>query len=187
MDFPGISGKASTANAGDTRDASSIPGLGRSPGVGNSSPLHYSCLENPRDRGTWWATVQRVTKNWTQLKWLSTHARIYMCVCMCVCVCVYISSVQLVAQSCLTLCNPIDCSTPGLPVHHQLPEPAHTHVHRVGDAIQPYHPLSSPSPPAFNLSQHQGLIQWVSSSRQVAKVLELQHQSCQWIFRTDFL
>ena len=73
--------------------------------------------------------------------------------------------------------------TPGFPVHHQLPELTQTHVHRVGDAIQPSHPLSSPSPPAFTLSQHQGLSQWVSSSHQVAKVLEfqLQHQSLQWI------
>ena len=83
----------------------------------------------------------------------------------------------------------MDCSTPGLPVHHQLLEFTQTHVHRVSDAIQPSHPLSSPSPPTFNLSQHQGLFQWVSSSHQVAKVLEfqLQHQSCQWIFRTDSL
>ena len=72
-------------------------------------------------------------------------------------------SVSSVAQSCLTLCNPIDCSTPGLPVHHRLPELAQTHVHWVSDAIQPSHPLSSPSPPAFNLSQHPGLFQWVSS------------------------
>ena len=62
-----------------------------------------------------------------------------------------------VAQSCPTLCNPMDCSTPGLPVHHHLPELAQTHVHRVRDAIQPSHPLSPPSPPALNLSQHQGL------------------------------
>ena len=62
-----------------------------------------------------------------------------------------------VAQSCPTLCNPMDCSMPGLPVHHQLPELAQTHVHRVGDAIQPSYPLSSPSPPAFDLFQHQGL------------------------------
>ena len=83
----------------------------------------------------------------------------------------------------------MDCSMPGLPVHHQLPEFTQTHVHWVGDAIQPSHPLSSPSPPAFNLSQHQGLFQWVSSSHQVVKVLEfqLQHQSCQWTFRTDCL
>ena len=73
-----------------------------------------------------------------------------------------------VAQSCLTLCNPMDCSTPGLPVHHQLPEFTQTHVHWVGDAIQPSHPLSAPSL-AFNLSQHQGLFKWVSSSHQVAK------------------
>ena len=94
-----------------------------------------------------------------------------------------------VVQSCLTLCDPMDCSTPGLPVHHQLPEFTQTHVHWVGDAIQPAHLLSSPSPPAFNLSQHQGLFQWVSSSHQMAKVLEfqLQHQSFQWIFQTDLL
>ena len=75
----------------------------------------------------------------------------------------------------------MDCSTPGLPVHHQLPESTETHVHRVGDAIQPSHPLSSPSPPAFNLSRHQDLFQGVSSSHEVAKVLEfqLQHQSFQ--------
>ena len=79
-----------------------------------------------------------------------------------------------VTQLCLTLCDPMDCSTPGLPVHHQLPEPIQTHVHRVGDAVQPSHPLSSPSPPAFDLSQHQGLFQWVSSSHQVATVLEFQ-------------
>ena len=81
-----------------------------------------------------------------------------------------------VAQSCPTLCNPMDCSTPGFPVHHQLPELAQTHVHWVGDAIQLSHPLSSPSP-TFSHSQHQGLFQLVSSSHQVAKVLEfrLQH------------
>ena len=102
-----------------------------------------------------------------------------------------ITSVQFrsVTQSCLTLCDPMDCSTPGLPVQHQLPEFTQTHVHWVSDAIQPSHPLSSPFSPAFNLSQHQGLFQWVRSSHQVAKVLEfqLQHQSFQWIFRTDFL
>ena len=75
------------------------------------------------------------------------------------------------AQLCSTLCDSMDCSMPGFPVHHQLPEPAQTHVHRVGDAIQPSHPLSSPFPPAFNLSHHQNLFQWVSSSHQVAKIL----------------
>ena len=81
---------------------------------------------------------------------------------------------SLVTQSCPTLCDPMDRSTPGLPVHHQLPELTQTHVHRVGDAIQPSHPLSFPSPPTFNLSQHQDLFKWVSSSHQVAKVLTFQ-------------
>ena len=75
-----------------------------------------------------------------------------------------------VTRSCLTLCDPMNRSTPGLPVHHRLPESTQTHVHWVGDAIQPSHPLSSPSPPAPNLSQHQGLFKWVSSLHQVAKV-----------------
>ena len=69
------------------------------------------------------------------------------------------NSVQFMAQSCLTLCDPMDCSTPGFPVHHQIPELAQTHVHRVGDAIQPSHPLLSLSPPAFNLAQYQSLFQ----------------------------
>ena len=97
-----------------------------------------------------------------------------------------------VTQSCPTLCDPMNHSMPGLPVHHQLLEFTQTHVHWV--AVQPSHPLSSPSPPAFNLSQHQGLFKWVSSSHQVAKVLEfqLQHQSFQWTlrlisFRMDWL
>ena len=94
-----------------------------------------------------------------------------------------------VAQSCPTLCNPMNHSTPGLPVHHQLPEFTQTHVHQVSDAIQPSHPLSSPSPPAPNPSQHQGLFQWVNSSHEVAKVLEfqLQHHSFQRNPRTDLL
>ena len=114
-----------------------------------------------------------------------------------------------VDQSCQTFSDPMDCSlpgssihgifqarvlewgaivfSPGFPVHPQLLKLAQTHVYWIGNAIQPSHPLSSPSP-TFNLSQHQGLFQWVSSSHQVAKVLEfqLQHQSFQWIFRTDF-
>ena len=101
------------------------------------------------------------------------------------------SSVQFssVAQSCPTLCNPMNCSTPGLPVHHQLPEFTQTHIHWVSDAIQLYHPLSSPSPPVLSLFQHQGLFKWVSFPHQVAKVLEfqLQHQSYQWTPRTDLL
>ena len=83
----------------------------------------------------------------------------------------------------------MDCSMPSFPVHHELPELAQTHVPRFGDAIQPSHPLLNPSSPVFNLSQHQGLFQWVSPSNQVAKVLEfrLQHQSFKCIFQVDFL
>jgi len=81
-----------------------------------------------------------------------------------------------VVQSCLILCDPMNCSTPSLPVHHQLPESTQTHVHWISDAIQPSHPLSSPSPPVLNLSQHQDLFKWVSSSHQVAKGLEFQLQ-----------
>ena len=96
------------------------------------------------------------------------------------------------SQSCLTVCDPMNCSTPVLSVHHQLPESTQTHIHQVSDAIQPFHPLSSPSPPALNLSQHQGIFKWVSSPHQLAKVLEfqLQHQSFQWTlisFRMDWL
>ena len=94
-----------------------------------------------------------------------------------------------VTKSCPTLCKPMDCITRGFSVHHHLPELALTHVHRVGDAIQPSHPLPLPFPPALNLSQHQGLFQWVRSSYQMATVLEfqLQHQSFQWIVRIDCL
>ena len=99
---------------------------------------------------------------------------------------IYFSSV---AQSCPTLCDPMNRSTPGLPVHHKLPESTQIHVHQVSNAIEPSYPLSSPSSPALSLSQHQGLFKWVSCSYQMAKVLEfqLQHQSLQWTLRTDFL
>ena len=101
------------------------------------------------------------------------------------------NSVQFssVAQSCPTLCDLRNCSMPDLPVHHQLPESTQTHVHWVDDAIQPSHTLSSPSSPALNLSQHQGLFQRVSSSHQVANVLEfqLQHQFFHWTPRTYVL
>ena len=79
-----------------------------------------------------------------------------------------------VAQSCPTRCDPMNRSMPGLPVHHQLPEYTQTHVHWVSDAVQPSHPLSSPSPPALNPSQHHSLFQWVNCSHEVAKVLEFQ-------------
>ena len=102
-----------------------------------------------------------------------------------------LGSVQFssVTQSCPTLCDPMDCSMQGLPIHHQLQKFTQTHGYWVSDAIQQSHPLLSPSPPAFNLSQHQGLFQWFSSLHQVTKVLQfqLQHQSLQWILRTDFL
>ena len=99
----------------------------------------------------------------------------------------HLSSVHSLSHVCL--CNPMDCSMPGLPVQHQLPEFSQTQVHQVSDANQPSHPLLSPSPLTFNLSKHQGLFKWVCSLHQVAKVLEfqLQHQSFQWIFRTNFL
>ena len=94
-----------------------------------------------------------------------------------------------VTQSCLTLCDPMNRSTPGLPVHHHLPEFIQTHIHRVGDAIQPSHPLSSPFPPAPNPSQHQSLFQCVNSSHEVAKILEFQfqHHSFQRTPSTDLL
>ena len=102
-----------------------------------------------------------------------------------------LGSVQFssVDQSCLTLCDPMNHSTPSLPVHNQLLGLTQTHVHWVSDAIQPSHPLLSPSPPALNLSQHKGLFKLVSSLHQVAKVLEfqLQHQSFQWTPKTDLL
>ena len=110
-----------------------------------------------------------------------------MCVCAYVCIYIYIYiyvyiciyQFSSVSQSCPTLCNPVNHSTLGLPVHHLLPEFTQTHVHRVSDAVQPSHLLLSPSPPAPNPSEHQGLFQWVNSSHEVAKVLEfqLQHQS----------
>ena len=101
----------------------------------------------------------------------------------------YTSNLSSVIPSCSTLCEPMDCSTPGFLVHYQILRFTQTHVHRVGDAIQLSHPLLSPSLPAFSLSQHQSLFKWDSSLHQVDKLLELQlqHQSFQWIFRTDFL
>ena len=116
------------------------------------------------------------------LKWYTYTFILYIHLFYMICM-----SVSSVAQLCLTLCDPMNCSTPDLPVHHQLLEFTQTHVHWVSDAIQPSHPLSSPSPPALNPSQDQGLFQWVSSSHQVAKVFQLQHQSFQRTPRTDLL
>ena len=171
MGFSGGSdGKESTCKAGEL---DLIPGLERSPRGGHGNPFQYSCLENPLGQRclvaySLWGHRRVGHDSATE----HTHTHKF----------------SSVAQSCPTLCNHRDCSVPGFPVHHQHPEFAQTHVHYVGNAIQPSHPLSSPSPPAFSLSQNQGLLQWVSSSHQVAKVLgfQLQHQSFQWIFKTDF-
>ena len=115
----------------------------------------------------------------TESKSLFLHLCLFCCLAYRVIITTFINSIRSdqirsVDQSCPTLCDPMNSSTPGLPVHHQLPEFTETHVHRVSDAIQPSHPLSSPSPPAPNPSQHQGLFQWVNSSHEVAKVLEFQ-------------
>ena len=146
-----------------------------------------SCLQNPRDGGAWWAAVYGVAQSRTRLKRLrsssSSNNRAWY----------YVrqkpDQFSSFTQSCSTPYDPVNSSMPGLPVHHQLLESTQTHVHWVGDAIQPSHPLSSPSPLALILSQHQGLFRWVSSSHVVAKVLEfqLQHQSFQWTPRTDLL
>ena len=149
-----------------------IPGLGRSE-EGNSNPFQYSCLEFYGQRSLvgyspWGCKELNLTER------LTTQVA-------------SMSSVQSLNR--VQLCNPMDCRLTGFPVHHQLLELAQTHVHWVSDVIQPSQSLSSPSLPAFNLSQHQGLFQWISSLHQVAKVLEfqLQHLSLQWIFRTKFL
>ena len=143
----GSADKESACNVGDL---GLILGLGRSPGERNGYLLWYS--------------VHGVTKSWI-LSLLIHNV-------------VLVSAVQFssVAQSCPTLCDPMDCSTQGFPVHHQLLELAQTHIRRVSNAIHPSHPLSSPSAAALNPSQHQGLFQCVSSSHQVAKVLESQFQ-----------
>ena len=140
MGFPGRSVvKNLPASEGD---GSSVPGWGRALGGGNGCPLKYSCRENPMDRGACPWARQRAGRD------LVTKQQRMV-----------IIQFSSVAQSCLSLCNPMDCLMPGFPVHHQLPELAQTHVHRASNAIQPSHPLLSPSPPAFNLSQHQGLSQ----------------------------
>ena len=135
-------------------------------GEENGIPLHCSCLENPRDRGAWWAAIYGVAQSLTRLKRLSSSSssmmlalRFLLMLFMNLRKFSCIPQFSSVTQSCLTLCDPMNCSTPGCPVHHQLPEFTQTHVHRVGDAIQPSHPLSSPSPPAPNPSQHQSLFQ----------------------------
>ena len=139
--FPcGSAGKKSTCIVGDL---SSIPGLGRSSGEGKGYPLQYSGLENSMDY-----IVHAVAKSWILLSNFHFHMSLFGA---------EFAQFSSVAQSCPTLCDTMNSSTPGLPVHHQLPESTPIHVYRVGGAIQPSHPLSSPSPPALNLSQHQSL------------------------------
>ena len=155
-----------------------IPGLGRSSGEGNGYPLQYSWLENSMDRGDEYNVTKNLDLRFVPFIYvynisIEKNHHLYL-------FSLYnklkISSVQFssVTESCLTLCNPMNRNTPGLPVYHHLLEFTQTHIHRVSDAIQPSHPLSSPSPPAPNPSQHQSLLQWVNSSHEVAKVLELQ-------------
>ena len=125
---------------------------------------------NPHPRCSIW--MMRVSYITGIMLFLSLKLNSRECVCVHVCVCLHVCGCALShnhAQSCLTLCDPMNHSTPGLPVHHQLPEFTQTHVHRVGDAIQPSHPLSSPSPPAPTPSQHQGLFQRANSLHEVAK------------------
>jgi len=151
-------------------------------------PGKLQSIRSQRVGHKWATNTPLKKKTWIALCLLMLTCNIYN-IHKCMRFIIYISSVQFssVTQSCLTLCNPMNHSTPGLPVHHQLPEFTQTHIHWVGDAIQPSHPLLSRAPPALYLSQHQGLSQWVSSSHQVAKVLEFQHQhqSFQWTPKTD--
>ena len=159
------SGKEPSGNPGDIRDKGSIPGSRRSPGGEHGNPLQYSWLESPMDRGAWQVTVHRVAKSQIWLKQLQFS-------CSGESDSLRPHGLQHSRPSCSSL------------VFRSLLKL----VHWVGDAIQPSHPLLSLSP-AFNLSQHQGLFRWVSSSHQVAKVLEfqLQHQSFQWALMTDLL
>ena len=199
LGFPGGLGINNLpANSGDK---GLIPGLGISPREGNGNPLQYSCLGNPMERGAWWATVHGVTKSWHDL---SNKQQIFLLetedknssqfqdrttfkldslkLLFLVRLDVFYDHLKLLflqirsdqSLSRVRLGDPMNHSTPGLPVHHQLPEFTQTHVQRVSDAIQPSHPLSSPSPLAPNPSQHQSLFQWVNSSHEVVKVLEFQ-------------
>ena len=138
--------------------------------VGNWSPVPLPFL-NP----AWISGIYRFTNCW-RYTWIILSITLLVC------------SVQLssLVQSCLTHCDPMNCSTEGLHLHHWLPEITQTHVHWISDAIQPSQFQLTPSP-TFNISQHQGLFKWVRSSHQVDKVLEFQPQPLQWIFRTDFI
>ena len=150
--FPNISaGKESTINTRDRGDRNSNPESGRSPGEGNGNLLQYSCLGIGEGLISEW--LVNITFFFSHLN----ASRCYLSVST-----LFIKMISLfcsVTQSCSTLCDPMDCNMSGFPVLHQLPEITQTCVHGVGDATQPFCHLSSPSPPAFNLSQHQGLFQ----------------------------
>ena len=207
MYFPGGSdGKESACDSGDL---GLIPWSWRSHAKRIGYPLQCSRLENSMDRRAWWATVHEVPESDTpeqltlslDLIYLyihtytcahtHTHTHTYLTLMLILMLLLYLvirwrsDQIRSVAQSCPALCDPVNRNTPGLPVHHQLPEFTQTHVHWVSHAIQPSHPLSSPSPPAPNPSQHQSLFQWVNSSHEVAKVLrfqivKLKEVSCLW-------
>ena len=200
-------GSDSKESACSVEDLGLIPGLGRSPGEENGNPLQYCCLENPMDRGVW--IVHGVIKSRTrQSNWHFYFLDLNRITCgrsdfgrgrgSPVSTTGTMSHISghvfpllkthpcfpVVVQSlCLTLCDPMDCSMPGILVLHYIPEFAQTRVHWVHDAIQPSHPLSHPSSSTLKLSQHQGLFHELICLHQVVKVLELQHQhqSFQWI------
>ena len=128
-------------------------------------------IEKIHPKGAMHPKVHSIT-DYMEVTWVSINRGMekdVVCICVCIYIYICICGGCSVAQSCLILCDPMDCSIPGIPGHHHLPKLAQTHVRWVGDAIRPSHPLSSPSPPALNLSQHQGRFQWVHSSHQVAK------------------
>ena len=149
-------------------------------GERNGNPLQCSCLENPRDGGAWWAAVYGIAQSRTRLKWLSSSSSNRLCIYpLMICLC----SARLLSRK-------DDCSALPPEAHERAYIPTCLQLLAFSSfptfAIQPSHPLS-PSSYAFNLSQHQGLFQWVGSSRQMVQELERQHQSFQWIFRVDFL
>ena len=162
------------------------PVVSKSLYISSGRGRHQPQLPNDRSTEEWIRTERQLLN----VIVINLFSLIYESTLLCLPLCYWNwTQFSSVAQSCPTLCYPMDSSTPVFPVLHHLPELAQTHVHWVGDAIQPSRPLSSPSPPAFNLSWHQGLFQWVCSLHWVAKGLELQpqDQSFQWIFRIDLL